>query len=113
MATQTQEIEQEVCGQVARAILAATGENCARNDVEAVAEQLEDVRGVRVDRYRSAEESSDDRDFIDLTLTRSASSGSVFLILERNGFSPGALAGNWEGGTPEGETGRVVLQWKR
>lgn len=109
----TGEVRDEMCGRVARAVLAATGETCTRRSVGEVATQLDAIRGVRVDRAESAEEQHDDRDFIDLTITRGSSAGQMFLVLIRNGFVPEAMAGNWQGGTPEGEEGRVVLQFKR
>lgn len=107
------EVREDVCGTVARAVLASTGDACMRRDVETVGGRLDRIRGVRVDRVRNAEEQNDNRDFIDLTISRASSSGQMFLILTRNGFVPEAMAGNWEGGTPQGEDGRVVLQWKR
>lgn len=108
-----QEVRDDICGSVVRAVMASAGETCGRRRVSTVADQLDAIRGVTVDRWKDADDQADNRDFVDLTITRSASAGQMFLVLTRNGFIPEAMAGNWEGGTPEGEEGRVVLQWKR
>lgn len=108
-----EEIRNDICGEVTRQLLSTTGAKCGQQTAEDVAEQLDNIQGVNVDRWKPAEDQFDDRDFIDLTITRSSSAGRMFLILTRNGFVPEAMAGNWEGDTPDGEDGRVVLQWKR
>lgn len=107
------EVRDDICGGIMRRMIAEMGDSCMQVDVQEVADRLDSLRGVSVDRAEPAERQADDRDFIDLTVTRAPSSGRMFLILQRNGFTPEAMAGNWEGGTPEGEQGRVVLQWKR
>lgn len=107
------EVRDDICGGVLRRTIAEMGESCMSLPLATVVDRLNGIRGVSVDRWEHAEDQHDNRDFIDLTITRAPSAGQMFLVLQRNGFTPSAMAGNWEGGTPEGEEGRVVLQWKR
>lgn len=107
------DVRDDICGDVVRKIVAEAGQSCMRLPLREVVDRLDNIRGVSVDRWDAAEDQADNRDFIDLTIKRAPSAGQMFLILQRNGFTPEAMAGNWEGGTPSGEEGRVVLQWKR
>lgn len=107
------EIRDEMCGAVARAVLAETGRSCVRRGVEEIADQLDEINGVRVDRWEPAETQADDRDFLDITIEAGARHSRVLLICQRNGFSPEAIAGSWERVERDVEDTTLVMQWKR
>ena len=103
----------QLCGRVTRAVLAAAGDSCNLRGVDEVAEQLDALDDVRVDRWERADDQVDDRDFLDLALESSQNAGKVFLITTRNGFVPEAMAGSWEHRDQPAQDRTVVLQYKR
>lgn len=75
-----------------------------RSPVSEVVEDLEEVRGVSVDRWETKRDHHDDRDFIDLTF-EGAASGTMLDTLHEEGFLVSALK--------SGGDNRIVVQAHR
>lgn len=107
-----EDVRDDICGEVTRAAIAAVGGNCGGKTVGEVADDINTIRGLSASATETADEDPADRDRIRVTITDSVASGQLFLILQRNGFTPERMDWPTDHALEEGEIG-PRMWWAR